>query len=841
MKRLLRKILLVLRPLDARLRRVKGYGRLTAGLRHRYRAAMGFGAASAPHKLLLQKPLWPEGLETVPLRQDTILFECYWGKKFGDHPLALYRALCRSRPAGSMRIYWVAAPKAVPPAEITGNPDVTVVRTGTPAYTKALLESGMLVNNVTFPPWFLRRPGQRYLNTWHGVPMKAMGRDMNAPLVSMANTQRNFLQADLILELSDYYRRATIRPYDVDQLAAPALMRGGAPRVDDTLNCPVPAADLRARYGIASDQRVVLFAPTWRGNSTSIIPVFDEQAQLYGEIARQLGPEWFVLFSAHQMVRVSDAGDVPNGALIADNDNINDVMSIVDVLVSDYSSILFDFLPIDRPIVLHTPDILAYSQERGLYLQPAELPCAETRDLEGLIAAIRAGRRPSEFPGYAAMRDRFIPEEDGRAAERALAALLDPAATPPASAKADGRKRILIAPGGMLPNGITSSLKGLIANLDYDRFDPYILLDAPLMGTDEARMAQFRDFDPRCNWILRVGDLLLTEKERPVYHRFRTGADRLSEEDLALIAKIFARENRRILGEARFDLAIEFGGYAPYWTGLIANANATRKVCYQHNHLWAEYTNADAARNQKQLFGVFQTYRWFDRIVAVSEETRQVNADHLAEFYPPDLTTRTVRNTLDVRRVTGLSRTAIAETHPTAAALFAEPGFRFITLARLSPEKRHDRLIEAFARIAADHPQAQLLICGTGPLEETLRAQIETLGLVGRVHLLGLVANPYPMLAAADCCVMSSDYEGQPMVLLEALCLGTPCIGTDIPGIRAVLKDGQGQIIAPDPQALAEAMAAAAAGGLPRRTDRLGEAYAAETMDEFYHIVCGLD
>ena len=218
-----------------------------------------------------------------------------------------------------------------------------------------------------------------------------------------------------------------------------------------------------------------------------------------------------------------------------------------------------------------------------------------------------------------------------------------------------------------------------------------------------------------------------------------------------------------------------------------------------------------------------------------------MNADHLAEFYPPDLTTRTVRNTLDVRRVTGLSRTAIAETHPTAAALFAEPGFRFITLARLSPEKRHDRLIEAFARIAADHPQAQLLICGTGPLEETLRAQIETLGLVGRVHLLGLVANPYPMLAAADCCVMSSDYEGQPMVLLEALCLGTPCIGTDIPGIRAVLKDGQGRITAPDPQALAEAMAAAAAGGLPRRTDRLGEAYAAETMDEFYHIVCGLD
>lgn len=830
MKRLLRKFLLILRPLDARLRRVRLYGRLSSGLRQRYRAAMGF---HADHRSYVA------GLDSIAPRPDTILFECYWGKKFGDHPLALYRALRRTVPAGTLRIIWVAAPRAVPPAEIADDPDVILVRTGSADYGRALLEAGALVNNVTFPPWFLRRPGQRYLNTWHGVPMKAMGRDMAAPLVSMANTQRNFLQADLILDLSDYYRWATIRPYDVERLVAPALLRGGAPRVDDTLHCPVPAGDLRARYGIAPAQRVVLFAPTWRGNSTAITPVFDEQAQLYGEIARQLGPDWFVLFSAHQMVRVSDAGQVANGALVAANDNINDLMSIVDVLVSDYSSILFDFLPVDRPIVLHTPDIESYSTERGLYLQPAELPCAETRDLPGLIAAIRTGRRPSDFADYPAMRARFIPEEDGQAAPRALAALRAPATL--AAVPGDGRQRLLIAPGGMLPNGITSSLKGLMANLDYDRYDPYILLDAPLMGKDANRMAQFRDFDPRCNWILRVGDLLLTEAERPVYHRFRSGAGRLDDAEMAQIAAIFARENRRLLGEARFDLAIEFGGYAPYWTGLIACSNAAQKVCYQHNHLWAEYANEDAARNQKQLFGVFQTYRWFDRIVAVSEETRQVNAEHLADFYPPGLTSHTVRNTLDVRRVTTLAAQPLAESHAEAAALFEGAGARLVTLGRLSPEKRHDRMIDAFAQIAQDHPQARLMICGTGPLEETLRAQIDRLGLGAQVHLLGQVANPYPLLAAADACVMSSDYEGQPMVLLEALCLGTPCIGTDIPGIRAVLKDGQGVIVAPEVPALAAAMAEAAAGRLPRRADRLGETYAAETMAEFYRIVCGAE
>ena len=831
MKRLLRKILRLGKPLDARLRRIGPYARLSQALQRRYRAAMGWKA---------DLRAYVEGFDQIAPRPDTILFECYWGKKFGDHPLALYRALVRSQPAGSLRILWVAAPQAIPPAEITDNPDVTLVRSGSADYGQVLLEAGMLVNNVTFPPWFLRRPGQRYCNTWHGVPMKAMGRDMAAPLISMANTQRNFLQADMILDLSDYYRWATIRPYDVEGLAAPALLRCGAPRVDDTLASPVPDATLRARYGIGADQRVVLFAPTWRGNSTAIAPVFDEQARLYGDIARALGPDWFVLFSAHQMVRVHDAGRVANGALVAPNDNINDVMSIVDVLVSDYSSILFDFLPMDRPIVLHVPDIEAYDTERGLYLRPAELPCAESRDLEGLVAAIRAGRRPSDFAGFAAMRARFIPEEDGQAAPRLLAALLAPPPAPPAPSAPPARQRLLIAPGGMLPNGITSSLKGLIANLDHDRYEPHILLDAPLMGRDPARMAQMAEFDPRCKWILRCGETLLHPAERDLYHRFRTGSDRLSAAELAQIRQIFERENRRLLGEARFDLAIEFGGYAPYWTALIACSNAARKVCYQHNHLWAEYANDDPARDQKQLMGVFQTYGWFDQIVAVSEETRQVNTDHLHAFYPPGLTSQTVRNTLDVGRVQRLAALPRHEAHAEAAALCDAAGaLRLIALGRLSPEKRHDRLIDAFAPIAAAHPQAVLMICGTGPLEEALQAQVARLGLQGRVHLLGQVANPYPLLAAADACVMSSDYEGQPMVLLEALCLGTPCIGTDIPGIRAVLKDGRGLIVPPEVPALTAALAQVAQGALPRRQDLLGDRYVTETMAEFYQIVCG--
>lgn len=835
-KILLRRFLLAYRPLDARLRRFGPYAAFSRLLQARYNAMMGGEGAANPGGL--DTHAYVENYNRLAPRSDTILFECYWGKKFADNPLAMYRALTKIQPRGKFRILWVARGSAIVPSEISDNPDVTLVRTGTPEYGIALLEAGFLVNNVTFPPWFIRRPGQHYCNTWHGIPMKAMGRDMVAPLVSMANSQRNFLQADIIPEMSDFYRQATIRPYYVDQLAAGALIPCGAPRVDDLLTPKVPAARLRSRYGVEEGQKVVLFAPTWRGNSTRIDQVFGNQAQLCNKMAEALGSGYVVLFSAHQMLKVQPADLAGNAALLAEDENINDVLSIVDVMVSDYSSILFDFLPLDRPIILFTPDIEHYREERGLYLEPADLPCANTTDLPGLVEAIQVARPPSDFPGHSEMVRRFTPFEDGQAAQTALSALLDPAGAT-YHRRPDDRIRILIGPGGVIPNGITSSLKSLMANLDYDRFDPYIVVDAPVMDKEPLRMEQFQEFDPRCNWILRSGDMLLSTDERPVYHGFRIGNDLDADRDLPVIRNILTREARRVFGDSHFDVAIEFGGYAPYWTGLIACSNATRKVCYQHNHLWAEYNNPDASRNHRQLNAVFQIYRWFDQIVAVSDETRVVNETHLKHFYPPAMTARTVRNTLDVKRVLEKARLPVSLIHPEAGPLFQDSSlYRFIALGRLSPEKRYDRMIGALARIAPEYPNAVLLICGTGPLLERLSQLARRKGVAAQVRFLGQVSNPYPLLAQADACVMSSDYEGQPMTLLEAQCVGTPCIGSDIPGIRAVLKDGLGHIVLPTEEAFAEAMKAAIERRLPPlKNAEVRTSYSRDTMAEFYGTV----
>lgn len=781
---------------------------------------------------------YAQNLDRVAPRADTILFECYWGRKYSDNPLAMYRQLLRDHPQGSFRIFWTSANFDEAPEVIRNNPDVTLVKPGTAEYAMALLTAGYLVNNVTFPTYFIRHPAQRYCNTWHGVPMKAMGRDMVAPLGSMANSQRNFLQSNILLNMGEYYRETTIQPYYVEPLVADNLFDCGAPRVDDLISPKIDMGELRGRYSIADRQKVVLFAPTWRGNSLAVDKgAADVQTALALQIAQTLGNDYFVLFSAHQMAKVPAGTLAQNCAVLHDDENINDILTIVDIMVSDYSSIIFDFLPIDRPIVLFTPDIDDYRINRGLYIGPDDLPCANSTTLAEMIEAIRAARRPSSFAGYKEMRERFAPLEDGRAAKKALSALLTPNMA--VKARSDRRIRLLITPGGMMSNGITASLKSLIANLDYERFDPYIVVDAATMDREKERMEHFGEFDPRCNWLLRYGAMVTTKQERAIFDRFDRGETLDPKSELPVIRRLFQREGRRVWGDASFDVAIEFGGYSPFWASLIACSGATRKVCYQHNHLWAEFTNTQ--KSHRQLNGVFQIYHWFDQVVAVSDEICAVNEEHLKQFYPPQ-PPRSVRNTLNVKRVIERARVPVSLTNGQAGMLFLDPSlFRFVALGRLSHEKRFDRMIKALARIAPDYPNAVVMIGGAGHLKDSLTDLARRLGVTEQVRFLGRVSNPYPILANADVCLMSSDYEGQPITLLESLSLGTPCIGTDIPGIRSVLKDGIGHIVPANEIALADAMRAAIEGRLPelRKAD-IGASYVRETMAEFEAVVCGL-
>ncbi|WP_241155870.1 glycosyltransferase [Neisseria yangbaofengii] len=167
---------------------------------------------------------------------------------------------------------------------------------------------------------------------------------------------------------------------------------------------------------------------------------------------------------------------------------------------------------------------------------------------------------------------------------------------------------------------------------------------------------------------------------------------------------------------------------------------------------------------------------------------------------------------------------------------FQGTGKVFITIGRLSMEKDHAKLINSFAQIAADYPDSRLLIVGDGALRHALSQQIAELKLENQVHLLGLRSNPFPLLKKADCFVLSSNHEGQPMTLFEAMILEKMIIATDIVGSRGVLENRSGYLVENSVTGLAQGLGDFLAGKLPLTTYDI-EDYQQKAINHFYHLI----
>lgn len=121
----------------------------------------------------------------------------------------------------------------------------------------------------------------------------------------------------------------------------------------------------------------------------------------------------------------------------------------------------------------------------------------------------------------------------------------------------------------------------------------------------------------------------------------------------------------------------------------------------------------------------------------------------------------------------------------------AKENINFVNMGRLSPEKGQDNLIYSFAKFQEKHKNSKLYILGEGSLKEDLQTLINELDLNHSVYLMGQLDNPFMFMRKCDCFVLSSHYEGQPMVLLEAMTLGMQIIATDIIANRTVLENGK--------------------------------------------------
>jgi len=301
-----------------------------------------------------------------------------------------------------------------------------------------------------------------------------------------------------------------------------------------------------------------------------------------------------------------------------------------------------------------------------------------------------------------------------------------------------------------------------------------------------------------------------------------------------------------VFGSATFDWVADFSGYSPIWTNLLLHSPYAPRAVWLHNEMASDQQRTVAGKQplRHSLQLVFRMYGAFDHLVSVSPRLTELNRAELSEYAPADRFT-TVRNLPDVERVvTGIAQPLESlleegELEPEWMAQLRHPDRDtrwFACVGRLSTEKNHARLIRAFAKVHALHPEARLVIVGGGPLEDDLRTQIVEAGLEHAAYLSGLRRNPFAIMAAADCFVLSSRYEGQPMVLLEAALCGLPIVSTAFGSVRDALPGDTIHVVEQSDDALRDGLLAYLDGDV--ETSALdAPAYTAEVIAELEALI----
>lgn len=352
-----------------------------------------------------------------------IVYNTFEGR-YGDNPRALYEALLARDGDGAHEHVWLSDP-----AQAVGFPaGVQTAGYGTPEGVAALERADVLIANThTDVPW-TKRKDAIYLQTWHGTPLKRIHWDVLwAPEGRLERLSKDVARWDCLISPNGTSTPLLRRAFRYDR----RILESGYPR-NDVLSAPdrdeIRAA-VRAELGIGDDRTVVLYAPTWRDDE-----VFDaggKEFRLAFDVkafSEQLGDDHVLLLRLHYML-TGRLAPVEHPAVrdVSFHPDIGRLYLAADVLVTDYSSTMFDFAVTGRPILFYTYDLADYQDRlRGFYFDlapaaPGPLLSTTQDVLEAVRDVAAVAERHAE--SYARFRARFCHLEDGHATGRVLDAL----------------------------------------------------------------------------------------------------------------------------------------------------------------------------------------------------------------------------------------------------------------------------------------------------------------------------------------------------------------------------------------------------------------------------------
>ena len=653
-------------------------------------------------------------------------------------------------------------------------------------YYRILATAKYLITDTSFLPFFIKKEGQEILNTWHGTPLKCLGKSDKKNYAAIGNIQKNFNIANYLLYPNEFTKEHIIEDYMLENVCKAKTILAGYPR-NEAFFDNVRREEIREELELG-DKQIIAYMPTWREIYESKDDIINTTYLLYQlmELDKKLNENQFLYVNLHPLAKSKVDFDIfDNIKPFPKEYETYEFLNISDCLITDYSSVFFDYATTGRKIIIFDYDKEKYLNGRGLYFSIDDLPFPQVKNVTDLMSEINTDKNydDTEFIKYFCKYDeaniskkiceKFILKKENSIKEEKI--------------KDNKKENIIMYVGNLAANGITSSARNLLKNINSEEKNFYLTFDSRKI---RKNVEQLLTFPKNVKYLSTMG---------------RTNASLMQKVAMRLLGKgkcpifiynkimkdMYKDDFKRLYGEARIDKVIQFSGYEHRKIIMYSKFEGPKYI-YVHSDM----INEIKTKGNQNYKALKMAYNDYDKVAIVTEELRESTSkisgrtDNIYE----------VKNLIMYEEILEKSKLPVKFDDVTESNFTEEKVIevlesknkKLISIGRFSKEKGHKRLIDAFyENWKKDNSIYLIIIGGMGIEYEKTCEYVEKLECKNNIILIKTLSNPYSILKKCDYFVLSSFYEGFGIVIAEADILGKPVISTDIVGPRKFIKDNR--------------------------------------------------
>lgn len=365
----------------------------------------------------------------------SIIFESFMGRKYSDNPRAMYEYLLNDNKYKDFRFIWAFKDiDKYASYDVLRNERTELVRYGSGAYYRAYGTSKYWITNSRIPEAIYKKNKQVYIQCWHGTPLKKLGYDIQVEGRNALNSNkdiRNKYKDDakrysFMLSSSKFCTEKFISAFNLKALGkSSVIIEEGFPRNDILSNYDKNDVEIiKRKLGIPNNKKIILYAPTWRDDQHDSSQGYIYRNELdFDKLNSKLSDEYIILFRAHYFVANTFDFKKYKGFVydVSDYEDIGELYIVSDMLITDYSSVFFDYAVLKRPIIFFMYDLEEYKEEiRGFYISLDELPGSICTEEGALIDEVIKCHEGYIHPGHAEFNIKYNYLDDGHATKRVV-------------------------------------------------------------------------------------------------------------------------------------------------------------------------------------------------------------------------------------------------------------------------------------------------------------------------------------------------------------------------------------------------------------------------------------